>query len=234
MIANYEEFMKKVNTVNVITAGTDLNDYIDNGWYFFYNANTPSNKPSTVTTPAGYLEVVKRNSGDILQLWFEYNKDIIWHRQKSAGTWMAWTKVGGQKDFLTAGLNANTTVTTASGWANTALVLNTNIKSSGSTFSLTNGKIKVNRACRIRISANIMVTKPTNNTAISSIMHNNEVISSGYNTNANDNWETISLVSRVIDVSANDTIALAYGADSANVELKFAGAHFTYLTVEEV
>ena len=87
---------------------------------------------------------------------------------------------------------------------------------------------------KIRIFANIMVTKPTNNTAISSIMHNNEVISSGYNTNANDNWETISLVSRVIDVSANDTIALAYGADSGNVELRFAGANFTYLTIEEV
>lgn len=232
MIPNFENLV--VKTINITTANTDLNDYDTTGTYFFNNANTPNNKPSGVASAAGYLEVIRRNSGDILQRWTEYGKNVVWQRQKTGNTWQSWDKVSGEKDFLTASLNARAEVTTSSGWTNYPLTLNKNKNSSGNTFSLENGKIKVNRACRARISANVMFTKPTANTGIISILVNNSVTTSGYESTSNNNWSVISLSPVPVDLNANDTIALAYGADSSNVPLSITTDPFTYLTVEEV
>ena len=221
-------------TVNVTTASTDLNDYNTTGTYFFNNANTPNNKPGGVSSAAGYLEVIMRNSGDMLQRWSEYGSSVIWQRQKAGSTWQEWYKVSGEKDFMIASINARADVTVSNGWTNTVLTLNSTKDSSGNSFTLTNGKIKVNRACRVRISANVMFVKPTVNTAIVSILVNNNVITSGYETSANSNWSVISLSPYIMDVNVNDTIALAYGADSSNVALSFTTPPFTYLTVEEI
>lgn len=89
-----ESDLEKIRTTTfVTTANTNLNDYIENGFYFFNIANTPTNKPSGVSNLAGYLEVIARNTNDILQIWTEYGNSIIWVRQKEAGNWTGWHKI---------------------------------------------------------------------------------------------------------------------------------------------
>lgn len=54
--------------VEVTTAGTDLNDYITDGFYHFVSAYTPVNIPAGVN---GWLMVIKGNDDSVIkQIWF--------------------------------------------------------------------------------------------------------------------------------------------------------------------
>lgn len=91
----------KFSTKNITTTGTDLNNYIANGTYFFNNAADPANKP---LSGAGWLEVIARNENDIKQIWYGYNKNtnIKFERIREAGTWGEWKKFI-TEDFITSG-----------------------------------------------------------------------------------------------------------------------------------
>ncbi len=99
-IPNFEYFMNKTKTIYVSTQATNLNDYTEEGKYWFNYANTPISKPPYVENNAGYLEVIKADELYILQRWTVYQKDTIWERQKVNGTWNDWHIVSKQPVLL--------------------------------------------------------------------------------------------------------------------------------------
>lgn len=221
-------------TVGVSTAGTDLNDYVDNGAYFFNNANTPTNKPSEVTVEAGYLEVIARNDNDILHRWTEYGKNIVWQRQKKSGNWQSWFKLGEEKNILTAAINNNTTVTVTTRYSPVLITLNSLVGSVGDIFTLENGKIKVNRNCTVKISASTTMTGNTNSIKIFYIMRNSSAIGNSYNYSTNGNYISASLSSKIVTLQSGDLLTLAVSSNTDNTEITLASANYTYLTVEAI
>lgn len=99
-IPNFEYFMNKTKIIYVSTQATNLNDYTEEGKYWFNYANTPISKPPYVENNAGYLEVIKADELHILQRWTVYQKDTIWERQKVNGTWNDWYIVSKQPVLL--------------------------------------------------------------------------------------------------------------------------------------
>lgn len=229
MKANYEN----LKTINVSTAGTDLDNYINDGTYFFNNLNTPTNKPSEVTINAGYLEVIARNSNDILQRWTEYNRKRIWQREKAGGTWGSWALMAQEKSYMVVG-NTGTSVTTTGNWGRQTVDLSQNVSNQGSTFTLENGKIKVNRNCIARISANATMKHDANKYGNLSILNNNTVIAEEYNDDTSSNWVSRSLSPKIVKLNKNDVISLCCGSNTSNVTITFANWNYTYLTVEEI
>lgn len=98
MKPNFEKLLNKTNTKYIQTSGTDLNDYTEDGKYFFAYASTPANKPANVESLAGYLEVMTPDSLWTLQRWTVYNTNTVYQRQKVNGAWDNWYVIS--KDFL--------------------------------------------------------------------------------------------------------------------------------------
>ena len=87
---------------NITTAGTDLNNYTENGTYFFNIANSPVNKPEGVEIEAGYLVNIVRdkNVNDIKQIWYVYNENNdTYTRQKRSGVWRPWKRLIVESDL---------------------------------------------------------------------------------------------------------------------------------------
>lgn len=92
---NVEDAVKKFNCINVTTVGTDLNDYIETGRYFFNSANKPENIPAGVN---GWLEVISSNDNTVKQIWYRYgtansNDYQTFIRTKMSTTWSNWTDI---------------------------------------------------------------------------------------------------------------------------------------------
>ena len=94
---NVEDAVKKFNCINVTTVGTDLNDYIETGRYFFSSATyAPDNRP---VGSNGWLEVFKGSGSWVKQLWYRAgtNNSNDWQifvRTKSAALdWSDWREL---------------------------------------------------------------------------------------------------------------------------------------------
>lgn len=87
------DLAERINTTSVTTANTDLDDYIENGIYFFSEAFTPSHKPDGVARTDGYLEVLDVDNKAAIQRWTVYRTNDIYIRQKAANTWGTWNKL---------------------------------------------------------------------------------------------------------------------------------------------
>lgn len=93
---------KLLGRTNVVTqAGTDLNDYTEEGWYVFNSSHTPANIPAGSN---GWLRVVPYNSAYVKQIWYRWgtagtNDYQTFVRSKSGDTWGKWwgfmTSAGG-------------------------------------------------------------------------------------------------------------------------------------------
>ena len=85
-----------IGTVIVSTANTDLNNYTDNGYYFFSASVTPTNIPAGVN---GWLEVIKSSaSNTVKQIWYRFgtvnsNDYQTFIRTCIAGTWGNWVRL---------------------------------------------------------------------------------------------------------------------------------------------
>ena len=84
----------RIETQNVTTANTNLNDYKENGIYYFAsNAVTPTNIPAGVN---GWLQVIKGADNNVIkQLWFRHgtanaNDNETYVRTLTGGTWSNW------------------------------------------------------------------------------------------------------------------------------------------------
>lgn len=168
---DYDVDWANLGTQNITEPNTDLNNYTEDGTYFFNNANTPENKPNSVL--AGYLEVIRRNANDIKQTWHCYHSNNdTYTRMKSAGTWSAWKKFAFGGDLISATITNEQTVTSQS---TATVALNSVVCSNGSDLSLNNNKIVCNRAGIVEISGSLqwkeatasgnMVTRITKNTS---------------------------------------------------------------------
>lgn len=135
---------------------------------------------------------------------------------------------------MVASTNLNTAATATTAWVRQQLQLPVKKTSFGNAFTFTNGKIKANRKCKVRINANAMVAHPADRSIGVSVMVNNAVILEGYATQDNNDWDTVSLSSCIMEINKNDTISLNYTSDADNVEFRFAATNYTYLTVEEI
>ena len=87
------DLAERINTTSVTTANTDLNNYIENGIYFFTEAFTPSHKPDGVARTDGYLEVLDVDNKVATQRWTVYRTNDIYIRQKASNTWGTWNKL---------------------------------------------------------------------------------------------------------------------------------------------
>lgn len=91
--AKESDLEKLSKTTSVTTANTDLDNYIENGFYFFSEAFTPSHKPDGVARTDGYLEVLDVDNNAATQRWTVYRTNDIYIRQKAANTWGTWNKL---------------------------------------------------------------------------------------------------------------------------------------------
>lgn len=104
LVNKINDIAKKLKT-KVVSTRTDLNDYVDDGWYFFAEKVTPTNIPAGVN---GWLQVVSEDgqgNGFIKQFWYRAgtpgsNDYQTFVRTKSAvSEWGSWTRLGGT-DFV--------------------------------------------------------------------------------------------------------------------------------------
>lgn len=85
----------RTETQVVTTANTDLNDYIENGEYYFYIGQAPINRPAGTN---GWLKVIKGGDNDtVKQLWFRHGTENIndyqsYVRTLTGGTWSSWKR----------------------------------------------------------------------------------------------------------------------------------------------
>ena len=96
-------FMPKVQYVT--QAGTDLNDYKQDGFYYFDADYTPANIPAGVN---GWLEVYSSNVGAVKQKWFRHgtadsNDHNTYIRTFTSGSWSGWAFVMTAKGGTFAG-----------------------------------------------------------------------------------------------------------------------------------
>ena len=95
---------KKIEVVNVTTAGTNADDYTETGVYFFRERDViASNLPKSVN---GWLTVLKGNSSDIVkQIWYrlgsEPNHFQTFSRTKLVDRWSEWNRIDGSQDYST-------------------------------------------------------------------------------------------------------------------------------------
>ena len=83
----------KIETQVVTTANTNLNDYIENGEYYFDVGRAPINRPAGTN---GWLQVIKGGDNNTAkQLWFRHGTENIndyqsYVRTLTGGTWSDW------------------------------------------------------------------------------------------------------------------------------------------------
>ena len=78
--------------IPVTATGTDLNNYIYNGIYYFDSDHKPGNIPTAYYQNTGVLVVMGIGSSSTKQLWFNiaHQKHEIYHRAWDGSTWSKW------------------------------------------------------------------------------------------------------------------------------------------------
>lgn len=129
-----DQLDKKVEKcIEVTTKGANLDDYVDEGWYYFGSSYTPVNIPSGTN---GFLHVVRRKTSSIIiikQFWYRMGNTNTDHncymRNYYSGdsAWTNWTRFITEKDAyqktklwtnanLSNGFNAQTISLSLSGY----------------------------------------------------------------------------------------------------------------------
>ena len=228
-----EAGIEKANNVVLLDSAFDMNDLTEDGKYFNLAANNPTNKPANTTSNAAYIEVLYASDTVILQRWTEHQTNTVWERQKVESNWGGWALMAQEKSYIVAGSNGET-ITTSVNWGRETLNLTKNRSNKGGAFTLTNGKVKANKKCIVRVSANATLRHDANKYGNISILYNNVSIGEAYDDSASTGWHPISLCSVILQINKNDTISLACGSNTSGVNVTFAGENYTYLTVEEI
>lgn len=107
------------DTIYVKKTGTDLNDYLYSGVYYFSSSYTPTNIPVGTN---GWLWVLRADSGAIKQIWMRYgtaltNDHDMYVRTGNGTTWGGWTRYATRPDVLYNGAHFNS-ITLAQSAAN--------------------------------------------------------------------------------------------------------------------
>ena len=98
------------DTIYVKETGTDLNDYLYSGVYYFSSSYTPTNIPSGTN---GWLTVMRADSGAIKQLWHRYGNTILndhntYVRTRGSSSWGPWRRYSVEPEVLYNGNSAGT------------------------------------------------------------------------------------------------------------------------------
>lgn len=98
------------DTIYVKETGTDLNDYLYSGVYYFSSSYTPTNIPSGTN---GWLTVMRADSGTIKQLWHRYGSTILndhntYVRTRGSSSWGPWRRYSVEPEVLYNGNSAGT------------------------------------------------------------------------------------------------------------------------------
>lgn len=228
------ELKKKLNTtLNVSVAGTSCDDYEDDGVWFFNNVNTPTNKPSNTANRAGYLYVARRNNNEILQRWTVFSNDSadIFERQKTAGTWNAWKRVAGEKNWIATTLTSDYTLPSNSG---VILPVNKLIESVGNKLTVnSDGEIVVGYGVNhIKVVGQAYFYQGAVNARKSVYITKNNIQIATMNNYANNQYQHFGVSSPIFAVQQGDKIRLAM-IGNANDLIK-AYSNGTFLSVEVV
>jgi hypothetical protein len=91
------------SVIYVQEAGTNLNDYVMTGTYYFNSSHTPTNYPDDSVN--GWLVVMRADGGAIKQLWFRYgtqntNDFCTYVRTGNGTTWSNWKQLATQPEVL--------------------------------------------------------------------------------------------------------------------------------------
>ena len=73
----------------VLTAGFDMNTVVQPGFYAQMNTDMPANAPEGAYN-AAILVLNGRPGVDFIQWWYTVNKDILYTRRYTGGTWTPW------------------------------------------------------------------------------------------------------------------------------------------------
>jgi hypothetical protein len=107
-----QSFTKGTMCMNVSATGTDLNDYTEDGWYFFATSVVPTNIP---TGTNGWLQVITQGTLT-KQIWYRMgtpssNDYLTYVRTRNGTTWGAWRRI--MTDVLVPNTEYGTTLPAA-------------------------------------------------------------------------------------------------------------------------
>ena len=96
-----EEVNTKLATIVVLEGENDLNNYLEEGKYYFSSKNTPTNIPAGTN---GWLEVVNNRGNEVKQLWYRHgtankNDTETYIRTKINEDWSNWKRFANEDDF---------------------------------------------------------------------------------------------------------------------------------------
>ena len=92
-------------TVNVTKENEDLNNYKEDGIYFFHSYYTPVNIPAGVNGWLIVYKTITETGGEVVkQIWYRFgtlesNDHNMWVRTYGSGNWGSWTKIITEKDI---------------------------------------------------------------------------------------------------------------------------------------
>lgn len=136
-----------------------------------------------------------------------------------------------KKDILTASLNSNMSVSTASG-----LITVSKSVSTGNRLTLSNGKIVIGRGIKkVKVSANMRIYNSSTSTIgvnLNIYKNSTDYVASNRTTLDNNSYDGIAVATSLIEVEENDELSIRYwkSNESAMTIMKDYGG--TYLTVE--
>lgn len=143
-----------------------------------------------------------------------------------------------EKNYIIAGLSSAPYVSTSSSYGTELITLDTEINSNGNTFTLIttgddSGKIKIEKNCLIKISANIMSLHPADKIEVLTLQKNGTNIIDLYDSCTSGKWNTTSFSPIVVECEKDDLISICYGADDTGVQIRLANKNHFYVTIEE-
>lgn len=226
-------------TITVTEAGTNLNDYKNDGIYFFADsASLPSNRPANIY---GWVEVISSNGFNVKQFWHrsasidgsaEFETFVRLYN-KNADTWSNWEKFKiGNVNIIKATMSNDYTIQTAN--TNETLPIDTAYYQLGNKLSVTSNGIKIGKGVSvIKASGQIYYyTNVSGSESVSSIVKNTTQLAN-HNHKLTDNYEHITLPECYVNVSENDMIYLRTNLSAAGGLIKNY-VQGTFLNVEVI
>lgn len=209
------ELQSKLDKTIIVTAtGTDLNDYKNDGTYFFADsASLPSNRPANIY---GWVEVIGSSGFNVKQFWHRSSsidgsaefETFVRLYNKNADTWSDWEKFKiGSTNLIKATMSNDYTIQTAN--TNEILPIDTASFKVGNKLSVTSNGIKIGKGVSvIKTSGQIYYyTNVSGSESVSSIVKNTAQLAN-HNHRLTDNYEHITLPECYVNVSENDMIYL--------------------------
>ena len=140
-----------------------------------------------------------------------------------------------EANIITARINSNISLEVDTAYVGVTIPM-TNIEYNiGDCFSLSDGKIKINKAGYYKVSGNLIVTGAINgSTQVMQLSKNGSRIVSAYQYVARDSYINLCISPRIIYAEAGDVISMELSSNVTSTPFTVAGGSYTYMTVEKI